>query len=268
MKRFIVAVCIVVVACTAAVILTLSNLGPMVKEAVNTLGPQVTKTDVKVDDVSISILSGEAEIKGFLLGNPKGFKSAQAMTVDSIAVDIEESTVTENPIVINKIEIIAPEISYEKISGTDNFKALMKNIQSSAKSDKPKAKPGSDKPGKKIVINNVIVKSGKVNLIMAALGGQEISAELPDIHLKDIGKEKQGASPAEAAEKIFAALYQNISADAVTNVLNDKLKDLGNLKNIDISKLGSGSIDETGKAAESAKESVEKATESLKGLFK
>ncbi|MCK5348461.1 MAG: hypothetical protein KAJ25_03680, partial [Desulfobacula sp.] len=72
MKKFLIAGIIVIIAVVALVFLTLSNLGPLVKKTVNTVGPQITKTDVEVADVSISIFSGEAKIKGFLLGNPKG----------------------------------------------------------------------------------------------------------------------------------------------------------------------------------------------------
>lgn len=270
MKKVLIAVGVIAVIGIAAIVLTLSNLGPLVKKAVNTVGPKVTKTDMSVDDVSISIFSGEAKMKGFLLGNPNGFKSAQAMSVGSIAVDIDEGTITKDVIVINKIEILAPEISYEKKSGTDNFKELLKNVQSSAKSEKaskPKETKQDDGAAKKVIINNVIVKNGKVNLIMAALGGKEISAPLPDIHLKDIGKEKEGATPAEAAEKIFSSLYSSISADSVTQVLNDSLKKLGGLKDLGSSGLGAGT-DAAKKAAGTATEGVEKATEGLKGLFK
>ena len=73
--------------------------------------------------------------------------------------------------------------------------ALLKNVQGSAdREKKDQAKAEKKGQGKKIVINDVIVKDGKVNLTMAALGGKEITAPLPDIHLKDIGKEKQGAT--------------------------------------------------------------------------
>lgn len=271
MKKLLIAGAAIIIAGVAAVVLTLTNLGPMVKEAVNTLGPQVTKTEVKVDDVAISILNGDATIKGFLLGNPQGFKSREAMSVGSMDVDIERNTITKNPIVINKIEIIAPSISYEKKAGTDNFKELLKNVSSGSKSGKAKKVESgqeSEKQSKKIVINNVILKSGKVNLIMTDLGGQEVSARLPDIHLKDLGKGEQGITPAEAAEQIFAALYEKISAGPITEAFNEQLKKLGSFKDVDISKLDSGSVTEKIQATESAKESVEKATENLKGLFK
>ncbi len=269
MKKLFIAGIVVIVVVAAIIFLTLSNLGPLVKKTVNTLGPKITKTKVEVADVSLSIFSGEAKIKGFVLGNPRGFKTAQAMKVGSIYVDIDEGSITKNPIIINKIEIISPEITYEKISGSDNFQALLKNVQGSAKAQeksKDKAGPG-DKQGKKIVINSVIVKNGKVNLTMAALGGKVITAPLPDIHLKDIGKEKQGATPAEAFEQIFSSLYNSISADSVTQIFNDGLKQFGNIKDLGAKGLKTGS-DAAQKAAGSAAEGVKSATEGLKSLFK
>ncbi len=266
MKKLLIAVVVVLLLSVAGVFLTLSNLGPLVKKTVNIMGPQITKADVEVADVNISIFSGEAKIKSFFLGNPSGFKSDQAMKVGSIYVDIDEGSLMKNPIVINKIEIVAPEITYEKIKGSDNFQMLLKNIQGSAKTEKKsKTKSGSDgdKQGKKIVINNVVVRDGKVNLTMAALGGKEITAPLPNIHLKDIGKEQGGATPAEAFEQIFSSLYNSISSDSVTRVFNDELKQLGNFKG-----MGQTGTETASKAVDSASKSVESATEGLKSLFK
>jgi len=272
MKKLLIAGGVVVVIVVAIIFLTLSNLGPIVKKTINTLGPKITKTDVEVADVSISIFSGEAKIKDFLLGNPKGFKTAQAMKVGSIHVDIDEGSITQNPIVINKIEIIAPEITYEKISGSDNFQTLLKNIQGSAKVEKKsqgKASSDGETSEKKIIISNVTVEKGKVNLniTMEGLGGKEITAPLPDIHLKDIGKEKNGITPAQAFEQIFSSLYNSISADSVTQIFNEGLKQFGDLKGLDVSELQTGG-DAAKKVAGSASESVKSATEGLKSLFK
>ncbi|MBW2569775.1 MAG: hypothetical protein JRD93_13065 [Deltaproteobacteria bacterium] len=55
---------------------------------------------------------------------------------------------------------------------------------------------------------------------MSALGGGSISASLPGIYLKDIGKKKCGTSPAEAFKKIFTTLHEKITFSAVTDILN------------------------------------------------
>lgn len=275
MKKILIAGAVLVVAVVAVLVLTVSNLGPIVKKAINEVGPKITKTKVNVDDVNISIFSGEAKITDFLLGNPTGFKSDRAVSVGSVYVDVDESTITKDTIVINKIEIVAPQITYEKISGTDNFQALLKNVKGSAKAEK-KAKPSSQSDaqgsGKKIVINEVVIRDGKVNLTMAALAGKTVTASLPEIRLKDIGKESNGATPAEAFEQIFDALYENITSDAVTSVFNDGLKQFGVLKD-----MGTGAVKDAAGAAQKALDSatqgategvdIDSAAGAIKGMF-
>lgn len=46
---------VIVVVIAAVVIVGLSNLGPIIKHAVNTYGPKITKTQLSVDDVGVSI---------------------------------------------------------------------------------------------------------------------------------------------------------------------------------------------------------------------
>ena len=48
-----------IVVVIAIIIFGLSNLGPIIKQAVNSSGPKITKTKLHVDDVGISIFSGE-----------------------------------------------------------------------------------------------------------------------------------------------------------------------------------------------------------------
>jgi len=88
-------------------------------------------------------------------------------------------------------------------------------------------KPAGEKGGKKLLIRDFIVKGGKVNLTMTGLAGNTVTASLPDIHLKDIGKSQGGASPAEAFKVIFAALHQQITSPAVADALKKSLKDMG-----------------------------------------
>jgi uncharacterized protein involved in outer membrane biogenesis len=242
----------VVVIIIVLLIVGVSNLGPIIKSAVNTHGPKITKTEVRLGDVGVSVFSAEAKLKDFYLGNPKGFNSPQAMNVGVIYVDVDEKSLTGDAIIIDKIEVVAPEITYEKIRGTDNFKSILNNVKKSVGA-KP-SKKGSEKEGegRKIIIRNFIVKDGKVNLAMAMLGGKSLSASLPDIHLKDIGKKKKGASPAEAFKEIFAELHEKITSPSVNDTLNKGLKELG----IGVKEVGEG-----------AKKGMKKVTDKVKGLF-
>ena len=243
-----------------------SNLGPMIKKAVNTYGPEITKTEVKLRDARVSLLSAEVELKDFLLGNPAGFKSPQAMSVKFIHLIVDEKSITKNTIIIDKIEVVAPEITYEKIRGTDNFQTILNNVKKSIGGDKTTAQPaekGKTTEGKKILIKNFIVRDGKVNLAMAVLGENTLSANLPDIHLKNVGQEKDGASPAEAFKEIFAALYTKITSPVVTDVLNKELKKL----TTDTQAITQEAKKQLEDAGQSAKDEVKATTDKLKGIF-
>ena len=239
----------------------ISKLGPLVKMAVNTYGPKITDTELRVDDVGISLFSAEAKLKKFFLGNPKGFKSPSAMMVGSIYVDVDQGSITKNPIIINRIEVVEPEITYEKRGKTDNFQSILNNVQKNVpQKGSAKKETAKEGPGKQLIINDFIVKKGKVNLAVAlaggALGEQEIKTNLPDIHLKDIGKKKGGASAAEVAKEIVAALYGKIKSPAVMGALSEQLKSLGGTSTKAAADLLEGAGEEAGSV-----------TDKVKGLF-
>ena len=95
------------------------------------------------------------------------------------------------------------------------------------------------------------------------LDDQEIKTDLPDIHLKDIGKKGGGASPAEIAKEIFAALYGKLQSPNVMGALNDQLKKLGAGSMEDIEKAAKGAVG----IATGAAGKAEGVTDKVKGLF-
>jgi hypothetical protein len=258
----------IVVLLVVVVIVGISKLGPLVKTAVNTYGPKITDTELRVDDVGISIFSAEAKLKAFFLGNPKGYKSPSAMKVGSVYVDVDEASITKDTIIINRVEVVGPEITYERRGKTDNFQSILNNVQKNVPpKGSAKNETAKEGQGKRLVINDFIVKKGKVNLTLAmpggVLGDQEIKADLPDIHLKDIGKKKGGVSAAEAAKEIFAALYGKIQSPVVMGALNDQLKNLGGV--------GAEAVEKAAKEAAGLVEGADKeagsVTDKVKGLF-
>ena len=262
----------IVVLLIVVVVVGISKLGPIVKMAVNTYGPKITDTELHVDDVGISIFSAEAKLKKFFLGNPTGFKSPSAMKVGSVYVDVDEGSLTKDTIIIKKIEVVGPEITYEKRGKTDNFKSILNNVQKNVPKGEPaKKEPAKEGPGKQLIINDFIIKNGKVNLAVempgGVLGEQEIKADLPDIHLKDIGKKKGGASPAEVAKEIFAALYGKITSPNVMGALNDQLKKLGGVGIETIEKTAKEGLKGATDVVKGAEKDAGSVTDKVKGLF-
>ena len=203
----------------AAIYALLSNLGPVIRNAVNVYGPQIAKTDVRVEDVHLSLFSGDTKLKEFYLGNPKGFQSSQAMKVKSIYVRVERNSLAEETIVIDKIEVVCPEITYEKGGGSDNFKIILGNVQKSTGI----GSGNGGKPARKVLIRDFIVRGGRVSLVRSSIGGNTITTDLPDFHFRN--RSSEGKPPSEAFGEVFGRLYQQmtepVAKEAVTQGVRD-----------------------------------------------
>ncbi len=263
---------ILVVLVIVFLVVGLSSLGTIIKTAVNEYGPQMTKTEVSLRDVDISIFSGEAALKDFRLGNPKGFKSPHAISVGNISVDVDEKSLTGDTIIIDKIEVVAPEIIYERALKSDNFQALLKNLQGTAAKEKTAAKKtGEDSGGKKIMIRDFLLKDATLTLATTIMNVKSASAKIPDIHLKDLGTKDDGLTPAEAFEKIVAALYKTITSPGVSNALKQSLKDLGDdikAAGEDAKKQLKATAEDVKKQAETVEEDLKTAGEDVEGQLK
>lgn len=228
MKKWLLIGAIAVGAVIAVVFFGLSNLGPILKTAVNTYGPKITQTDVRLGNAGVSLFAGEVHLQDFILGNPKGFAAPQAVKVGSIYVNLEEKTLTGNPVVIDKLEVRAPEITYEKSGAGDNFQALLQNVKRTTGGGQggSAAKAQDGDGGKKLVIRSMIIRDGRINLTAAALAGQHVTTDLPYVEIKDVGG-RNGAPPAQVAAEILAVIYRQLQSPDVNAALAQGLKTLG-----------------------------------------
>jgi hypothetical protein len=245
-----------------------SSLDSIIKAAVERYGSEVTQVEVRLDKAKVSITSGEGSLRGLTVGNPAGFKTDRAFSLGEISVALDVGTVTQNPIVIKEIVIAAPEVTYELRSGGSNIDVIQRNVNAYAGTGKGKAKAkaapkGDDQEGRKLIIQNLYVRKGKVNVSAAMLKGGKLSAALPDIHLKDIGKQKGGADPSEVVEKLVRAISQN-AGKAVGTLDLDKLVGSATEAVADMK----GQIEGAKRSATSAKETAEKGTKSVEGALK
>jgi hypothetical protein len=206
------------------------NLGTLIKKAINNYGPDIINAEVHIGGVQTVLLSGEVHLSDFYLGNPEGFTTPHALKAPSIYVDLNEASLLGNTIVIEKIELIRPEINYEKVRGTDNFKQLIENVKDSENKTGKADKAVKEKEGKRLIIRDVIFRDAGVTLTLSGLTGHRVSARIRDIHLKDIGDEEGGLPPSEAFKILLSALYGDITAPK--NIIEDLSRKTGReLKN-------------------------------------
>ena len=217
-----------------AVILSLVFIDSILKGGIQTIGSTVTQCQVTVDNVNLSFRKGELLIEDFVIGNPDGYKTDHAISFDKIFVSLVPSSLFGDTISITKIEILAPELVCEVGLLNSNLGTILDNINQmfppKDDKDKEEPKPKDDKPGKKVEIDLVEVRDGKISLSAKLMGGKALPIPLPSVSIKDIGKKEQDkVSTVEAAavvlrEMLIAAVK---SVGGAGTALTDSVKDAG-----------------------------------------
>ncbi len=209
-----------IVAVIAAAFIYLSmNYSSIVKAGVESHGPRFTKTEIALGGVEVSPFAGEISIEEFLVGNPKGFKTSHAFKVRTVKVVVDLGSLTGETIHIKEIVIDAPDIIYELGGGGSNLQTIQKNVAqaSGGGGGKGKATKADGGEGPKVVIDNLYIRNVKVALSAGILGGKKVPVPVPDIHLKDIGKDSKdgkGASLGEAAAKVMDEITGSVTKAA------------------------------------------------------
>ncbi|MCB2101714.1 MAG: hypothetical protein KDE22_12635 [Rhodobacterales bacterium] len=270
------AILAIIVVVVVVVGYVLANLGDLIKQAVETMGPEITKASVTLDKADISATEGSGYLEGLVVGNPAGFKTDSAFRLGKISLVIDTDSITSDPVVVKEVVIQSPQVTYELGDGGSNIDALKRNVDAYAKSlgAGGGGSGESSGEGKKVVIENLYVRGGRVNVSAALLQGKSMGADLPDLHLTDIGKDKGGASPAEVAKQVMDKLTQGIGTaigslnlDEVLGGLKDKAGAIG-----DTLKEGGGAVTEQlkgggGAVTDGLKGGADKAGKALKGLL-
>ena len=224
-KKIIIAVVALIVVVAGGLYYAYSNLGPIIKAAIEKYGSEAAQAPVTVDSVKLSVTDGQGSISGVAVGNPAGFSGTKSITLGLISLTVDTASIKSNPIVIKQVIIEAPQVVYERnLTGGGNLEKLRENVTSYAnaqrgqKSGAPPSRPSSGgqsgssappaeaKDQKKVIINELSITGGKVTVTATQLQGRSASANLPAIQLRDIGKDKGGATPAEVAQAVLGAI--------------------------------------------------------------
>jgi len=214
-------------------------LGYIVKTAIINIVPRITGTPVKMESFSFSMFTGKARMKKFVIGNPEGFSTEYAFSLDELVVEVDMRTLFSKKIVIDEIRVSGADVIYEQGMTTSNLKEIKANIkkytgdgkdkEKERKTDSPRREEKEKAEGRKVQIDNFYFNGVKVSLSVFLLQGAKTSIAIPDIHIQDIGKDGEGVSAGEAAVQIFNAIYKSIGKSASSgansiNSLGDSLK--------------------------------------------
>ncbi|MDF2367555.1 hypothetical protein [Sneathiella sp.] len=211
---------IVLLFCVAIVTVYLS-IGSVITTTVENYGSAITQTKVTLRETDFSPTTGEAELLDLTVASPQPYKAQPAFLTPRIKMQIDPQTVNEETIIIKRIEIEAPEITYEITKSGDNLRVIRTHIKEAMTVEAQDLYP-TDRPGppKKFIIDDLYITNAVVIVQAEDLVGKKATAVLDNLHLENLGRKENGLYPAALIEKIYGPLLQATTLAALSTDLN------------------------------------------------
>jgi hypothetical protein len=236
----VISVVVVVVAACAVIGLFLDKI---VQKGVETVGPKIVQVPLTVDSIHVSLLTGSATVKKFIVGNPDGYKSAYAISVGEASVGVNPFSVFSGKIIAHKIEVKNPEITFEGGLSGNNLSQILDNVNSTAKNGGPTntTAGGKPKPAKKMEVDDFLITGAKVHGTLNVFGREVTipSLTIPDIHLTGLGTGSAGITATDLTKRVFEALT-SATIKAVAKFGTDMGSNAGDIGKQGINQLKSG----------------------------
>ncbi len=258
---------ILVVLLAVTLVVVIFFLGNVIKSTLEQVGPRYTGGPVTLEAAQVRPLRGKAMLKGLVIGNPEGFGTDSAIELGEFRIDMDPRSVTTPKVLVREILIDGPIITFEMKGVRDsNLAAIQRNAQAAAPAPKPtdpgaapaaKPRPDTGDPAKQVVIENLIIRNGKIRFSSGLLQGGAINLPLPTIHLKDIGKEKD-TTIAEAFTLVLSEVVNTVIAVVMKapdlagkglKLLGGATLDVGRLTGQAATNLAGGAVDIVGGVA-------------------
>ncbi|RMF07556.1 MAG: AsmA family protein [Alphaproteobacteria bacterium] len=231
---------------------------PTIKYALETQGSAITENTVTVEQVDLSLIGGSLSLAGIRLANPAGFSAPDALSLGEVRVDVDRDSLFSNEIVIDRILLDAPLLTFERGGGSSNLEIIKQAI------DRHAPKTGeSAEPTTTVRVRELLVQGATLQYSFKP-GAKLKSLRLPDTRVENIssGESNEGVSVKVAIDQIVEQMMPVVIAELAraegVGAVKGLLKDPGQFGDIlegDLLKDGFGG----------AKESIE---EGLGSVFK
>lgn len=219
------------------------SLDLIVKGMIERYGSAATKVAVHADSVSLSLLGGSAAITELTVANPSGFSAGNVFRLGKIQLVVDRGTLRSNPLVVNEVTIVAPEVQFEiGQNGESNVEVIRRNLSQyrpGARGGAP-PQPGSNEPTasqpsrkepadtQRFLIKRLSIQAAQLAIDTSALGGERRVVTLPKTEEADIGARSGGATGREVAAVVVRALVRDVAATvAAAKVENALEKSIG-----------------------------------------
>lgn len=225
------------------VVIAIVFIGTIVKTGVEKVGPRIAKVQMKLDSANISVFGGSGTLKGFVIGNPEGYKTPEAIKVGTVSVAIAPASILQAKKHVRSVKVEGPEITYETDLKGSNLGKILDNVSGSAEQDEKAPTKDQQTSKTKLQVDEFIITGGKVHVAASMLGSATVP--LPEIHLTKLGEGPEGITPAELSKRVLSAVLDATTKAVAANAgkIPDAGKALGTGASDQLKKAGSGVSD-------------------------
>ena len=241
-----------------------------IEAAAEELLTRAVGTEVAIESIDVALADGELSILGLTVANPAGFHTPHALEADEVRVAMELVSLLEDTVVVREITVEKPLLTYEIGSEGSNLEALQRNAESFAGSGEGTSGAASTR---RILIENLHVRGGKVAASAVFLKGKSWKVPLPDIHLRNLSSGDDGIAAGGVVREVTAEIARSARrsvapirelAGEIEDRIADKASEVVEKLKRKLEK-GSGNARETlEQGSESAREALEKGAESAR----
>lgn len=192
------------------------NMDGLVQSTIETVGSELTETQVSVGEVKLTLAQGRAELHNISIANFAGYTQPTIFSLDKIALQIDPLTISNPVIVIDEILVDGALLTVEHKGLSDtNIETLMDNVQANSTSTSSSSSGGGNAP--KFMVKKLSLTNISMNIVSKQVGSESLG--LKDIQRSNLGSLNKGLT----AEELAQALMQPV-LDQAENRFKGELK--------------------------------------------
>ncbi|MDH5722473.1 MAG: hypothetical protein OEY94_04015 [Alphaproteobacteria bacterium] len=235
------------------------NMNSLLADLIEDVGSDALGVEVTVGDVDVIIEDKKITVSDIRVGNPKGYKRAEAIKIGSIVIAAE--SLASDLLVFDRVEVNGTSVNLEVKQGGTNLGDIKKYIEQNT----PQSSQPTSQTDVKVIVRNVHVRKAQLNPSVMLLDKDLAYVNVPDIHVRGVGERENGVVAQEAVEQVLAAVIVE---------LNKAASHAGFLEGLSLdalNEIGVGSVEVFKKNLKNAYDSdvkeLKQGLDSLKGLF-
>jgi len=205
-----------VIVSAVAVLCLLSDRA--LKIGIETAATKTLNVGVSIEDLDLSVLSGEVKIKNLMINNPAGYQYDRLLELGKATVSADVGSLLTDVVNIKEIVLADLRLTIEQKGLTNNLQTVIGSL-----SGKNGTKKTAKKEGKKLHIDNLEINNVKVRVKLTPIPGKvdTVELDLAPIKMTDLGRDEE-IDTGLLSSRIMVAIAAGV-AESGKGVLPEKL---------------------------------------------